>query len=240
MPLGVANHWKNNVFRICEGEDQRLYKTSFEALSVVISKANIYAFLHPPPVKLDKSTDKLASCKASADIVTQMFVSLQARPDSNMDIFRHENAREPPSLSSKGKLRTGSKSQILRYLSGMPARGKNPAVKQASVVILDMPAVVHMVKPQRASVFGEYTTLQLLPFMQSQINTCTTRIDAVWDRYPQDCLKNQVRMKRLGKAPAKSTRVSEKVPTPKGKHWEAFLKLVRTKMNSSSFWLMSL
>jgi len=51
------------------------------------TKANIYTFLHPPPVKLGKSTDKLALCKASAGNVTQMFVSLQARPDSNLDDF---------------------------------------------------------------------------------------------------------------------------------------------------------
>ena len=103
---------------------------------------------------------------------------------------------------------------LIRYACA----GKNPAVKQASVVILDMPAVVHVVKPQRASVFGEFTTLQLLSFVQSQIdlNTCITRTDAVWDRYPQDSVKNQVRMKRIGKAPAKSTTVSEKVPIPKG------------------------
>jgi len=36
-------------------------------------------------------------------------------------------------------------------------------------------------------------------------------------------------MKRLGKAAAKSTRVSEKVTIPKGKHWEAFLKVGENK-----------
>ena len=61
-------------------------------LSDVIPKANLYTFLQPPPVNLDKGADKLASCKASTAIVTQMFVSLQAHPDSNMDeFFMHEN-----------------------------------------------------------------------------------------------------------------------------------------------------
>ncbi len=60
-------------------------------VSDVIPKAKIYTFLHPPPVNLDKGADKLASCKASAAIVTQMFVSLQARPDENMgEFFMHE------------------------------------------------------------------------------------------------------------------------------------------------------
>ena len=199
-------------------------------LSDVIPKAKLYTFLQLPPVKLDKGTDKLASCKASAAIVTQMFVSLQARPDSNMDeFFMHENSRDPPSLSNKGKLRAGTKSQILGCLPGMPAHGKNATVKQASVVILDMPAVVHIIKPQRANVFGEYAGMHLLPFMENQMNTCTTRIDAVWDLYPQDSLKNQTRVKRLGESTAKRTRVSEKVPIPKGKDWQAFLKVSENK-----------
>jgi hypothetical protein len=59
-------------------------------------------------MNMDKGASKLASCKACAAIVTQMFVSLQARPDADMDIefFMHENACNPPSLANNGKLRT--------------------------------------------------------------------------------------------------------------------------------------
>ncbi len=80
-----------------------------------------------------------------------------------------------------------------------------------------MPAVIHIIQPQRANVFGEYAQMHLLPFMENQMNTCTTRIDAVWDRYPRDSLKNQTRVKRLGETAARWTRVSEKVPIRKGK-----------------------
>ena len=123
-------------------------------LSNVIPKANLYTFLHSPPVNLDKGSDKLVSYTASTTIVTQMFISLQARSDSDMDkFFRHENTREPPSLSNKGKLRTGTKSQILGCLHGMPAHGRNPTVKVV------MPAVVHIIRPQKSIVFGEYTRM---------------------------------------------------------------------------------
>jgi hypothetical protein len=50
----------------------------------------------------------------------------------------------------------------------------------------------------------------------------------VWDRYPQD-LKNQTRVKRLGETAARRTRVLEKVPLPKGKDWQAFLKVSENK-----------
>ena len=143
--------------------------------------------------------------------------------------MKTENSKNPPSLSDKGKLRAGTKSQILGCLPGMPAHGRNPTVKQASVVILDMAAVVHIIKPQRANVFGEYTAMHLLPFMENQMNMCTTRIDAVWDRYPQDSLKNQTRVKRLGETAARRTRVLKNVPLPKGRDWQAFLKVSENK-----------
>jgi hypothetical protein len=147
-----------------------------------------------------------------------MFVSLQARPDLDMDDFlKYENSRCPPSLSKKGNHRAGTKSQILDCLPGMPAREGNSAAQASSVIILDMPAVIHMVKPQRANVFGEYIAKHLLPFMESQMNSYTTRVDAVWDRYPQKSLKNQTRVKRLGEAAALRIRVLANVPLPKGK-----------------------
>ena len=100
--------------------------------------------------------NKTASYKSTAAVVTQMFISLQARPDSNMaEFFIHENAREPPALSDKGKLKTGTKSQILGCLSSMPRYGNDPTPKQAYVVILDMGAVIDMVRPTHAKVLGE-------------------------------------------------------------------------------------
>jgi len=49
----------------------------------------------------------------------------------------------------------------------MPGLGRTPAAREASVIVLDMAAVVHIIKPQRASVFGEYTEMQLLPYLES-------------------------------------------------------------------------
>ena len=40
-------------------------------------------------------------------------------------------------------------------------------IRSATVVVLDMVAVTHILKPQRASIFGEYTHMQLMPCLQS-------------------------------------------------------------------------
>ena len=155
-----------------------------------------------------------------------MFVSLQARPDSDMsDFFKHENSRFPPSISEKGKLRQGTKSHILDCLPGIPDKGKKSGTKEASVIILDMPAVIHMVKPQKAVYFGKYISKHLLPFLHAQMSESTTRVDAVWDRYPETSLKNQARTKRLGTVKERRIKASNNVPIPKGKEWQNYLKV---------------
>ena len=59
--------------------------------------------------------------------------------------------------------------------------------------------------------FGEYTVMHLLPFMENQITTCITRVDAVCDRYTHGSLKNQTQVKRLGETAARRIRVSQNV-----------------------------
>ena len=58
-------------------------------------------------------------------------------------LFRFENQREPPSLSDRERLRSGTKSDILKCL-GVPATACT-AARDATVIVIDMPAVVHMV-----------------------------------------------------------------------------------------------
>ncbi|KAJ8383765.1 hypothetical protein AAFF_G00214520 [Aldrovandia affinis] len=83
-------------------------------LSDVIPRANLFTFTNRPPVDLKKGANKLGSAKANTALVIKLFLSLQARPDSDIDsFFKHENQREPPSLSDHGKLRSGTKSNIL-------------------------------------------------------------------------------------------------------------------------------
>ena len=56
-------------------------------------------------------------------LVTQLFLSLQSRPDANMaDFFRFENRRGPPSLANRGALRARKKSDILQGLGATTGR----------------------------------------------------------------------------------------------------------------------
>ena len=97
-----------------------------------------------------------------------IFLSLQSRPDADiLDFFRFENQREPPSLSDRGRLRSGTKSDILKCL-GVPATACT-AARDVTVIVIDMPAVVHMVRPARAATFTDYVPMHLVPFLKSQL-----------------------------------------------------------------------
>ena len=198
-------------------------------ISDVIKRPKVYTFQKQPPVKLSKES-KLASYRASAAITTQMFLSLQARPEADIaDFFKYENSQFPPSLYDKGKLRQGTKSVILDCIPGIKNARTNPERNGASVIVLNMPAVIHMIKPHKAETFGDYIMQHLLPFLHAQMKESNTRVDAVWDRYPEQSLKNQARAKRLGTTKKRRIRASGNVPIPKGKEWQNYLKIGENK-----------
>ena len=61
-------------------------------------KRNLYTFSNRPPAYLKEGADNLGSAKANAALVTKLFLSLQARPEADIDaFFKHENQRELPS-----------------------------------------------------------------------------------------------------------------------------------------------
>ena len=86
-----------------------------------------------------------------------------------------------------------------------------------------MAAIIQIIKPQYANVFGEYTQMQLLTFLQSQMTNNTLRFNVVWDTYTEASLKSQTRVKH-GETAMRRTRVSAKIPLPKGTQWQTFLK----------------
>ena len=166
-------------------------------------------------------------------LVTQLFLSLQSRPDANMpDFFRFENQREPPSLADRGSLRAGKKSDILQCLGA--TNGRVAAAQQTTVVVLDMAAIIHMVRPTRAKTFSEYVTFQIVPFLVSQVTNDTQRMDAVWDSYPpEDNLKAHAQQRR-GNGPR--TRVGDgSTPIPKSEWNSGFLKNEDNKKELFSF-----
>ena len=133
-------------------------------------------------------------------------------------------------IEGLGSLRAGKKSDILQCIGA--TIGRVAAAQQATVVVLDMAAIIHMVRPIRAKTFSEYVIFQIVPFLESQVTNDTQRMDAICDSYPpEDNLKAHAQQRR-GNRPR--TRVGDgSTPIPK---WNSgFLKNEDNKKDLFSF-----
>jgi len=181
-----------------------------------------------------KKKNKVGILKQNNVLITQLFLSLQSRPDADVaEFFKYENQKEPPALSERGSLRGGTKSDILKCINA--STGRAHSVEQATVLVFDMAAVIHMVTPTRATTFDEYVSLHIVPFLKSQMTTAVQRIDAIWDTYPEQNLKSLTQQRR-----GSGTRTLLKpdgdgnTPVPK-RGWQSYLKNVENKQELFSF-----
>jgi len=63
---------------------------------------------------------------------------------------------------------------------------RSNATKAATLVVLDMAVVVHIFWPTLTHTFRDYVSQHLVPFVKSQITPTVTRVDAIWDTYPEE------------------------------------------------------
>ena len=78
------------------------------------------------------------------------------------DFFRFQ-------LADRGSLRAGKKTDILQCLGA--TTGRVAATQQATVVVLDTAAIIHMVRPTRANIF--FYMFQIVPFLEYQVTNDT-------------------------------------------------------------------
>ncbi|KAJ8366786.1 hypothetical protein AAFF_G00342400 [Aldrovandia affinis] len=127
-----------------------------------------------------------------------LFIASQTRDGDLDEFFAHENQACPPALSQMGKIRLGTKSDLVGCLEGLITPRENDAASPpVEVMILDGAAIVNMLAPGNAKTFSEYASLVFLPYITSQLQH-TSRVDIVWDEYFPDSLKAHTR-KRRGK-----------------------------------------
>ena len=119
------------------------------------------------PVHTKKGT-KLGSAQRNSSLIIKLFLSFQSRPDADIEeFFRYENQREPLSLSNLGSLRSGNKSDILVCLEAPNCH--SDATNAATLVVLDMAAVVHMARSTSAHTFRDFVSHHLVPFVHKSL-----------------------------------------------------------------------
>ena len=207
--------------RQSDGFIQDVIENGSKAITDTIKRNNLYTFTNRPSADLKKKPHKRVNNPTA--LVTRYYLSIKDRPDCERDdFFKHEIVSEPPTLSKNGQLYTGTKSTLLKCLPCMPEASKNPRRKEATVVLLDMAAVVHMVKPgNKTDTFKDYLSMNLFPFMERQLTPTVTRVDCIWDTYQEGSLKSGTRAKRGGTTLRQ--KVADNIRIPKGKAWQKFL-----------------
>ena len=115
--------------------------------------------------------------KSNVELFSRLYISCQTRVGSLKDFFQHENQAWPPALSDGGRLRLGTKSDILTCLEDLsPSQTKTP---DATCNVLDGAAIILMMKPAAAKTFDEYAQQVLVPiyfFSAAQCVTCGPRL----------------------------------------------------------------
>lgn len=205
-------------------------------------KRNNFPLFSRPPAR-DKSRAKLllSSVKSDCSLFSSLYISCQRRDGDLDEFFAHENQACPPSLSNMGKLRLGTKSDLVSCLEDLvPTPTQNPMpVAQTAVppddkpivdaIILDGAAIVNMLKPGTARTFSEYASQIFLPYITAQLEH-VQRLDVVWDEYLQDSLKAYTRSVR-GKGSRRRVESSNALP----RNWQEFLRNEDNKTELFSF-----
>ena len=129
-----------------------------------MKKNNIHLFNTPHMRQKTKTSELVLSLKSDRNLFSRLYVASQFR-DGNLDeFFSHENQACPPSLSDRGKLKLGTKSDIVRCLEDV-IEEQDDTTPSVEVVVLDGPAIVHMLKPAAARTFREYAQDVFLPYV---------------------------------------------------------------------------
>ncbi len=128
-----------------------------------------------------------------------------------------------------GKLRSGTKSDLVRCLENLAPSQMNSSNPTLQVLIIDGAAVVNMLRPGTAKTFSDYEKEVFSPYIKHQLHH-VCRLDIVWDQYFPDSLKTETRAKR-GKGVRRRVEPSSVIP---GK-WEEFLRIDANKVELFSF-----
>ena len=137
--------------------------------------------------------------------------------------FSHEYQNFPPSLSTYGDIRTGTKSDILQCLEKMsPSQNDRPDV---DMLLLDGSVIVNMPRPRAMKIFHKYSQQVFLLFLKSQLDI-VSRVDIVWYVHIPDSLKFTVRKKTWnGNMQTSAVQPDNKIPNS----WQEFLRFDENK-----------
>jgi len=207
--------------------DERLDHPT-KPVTELLSRNKLPLFSRPPVKAQSKQKMQLAALKSDCSLFSRLYVSCQTRNGDLDQFFSHENQAAPPSLAESGRMRLGTKADLLRCITPREseAEAATPAV---DAVFLDGACVVQMLNPGTAKTFQDYADSVFMPYVSSQLSK-TERVDVIWDEYKPDSLKGMTRQNR-GKGSRRRVAPSTAIP----KNWKDFLRVDENKSELFTF-----
>ena len=168
------------------------------------------------------ASTQIACLKSDCALFSRLYIACQAREGDLDTFFQYENQPFPPSLAdSTGKMRHGTKSDIISYLQEGSTIPENQP--RTSTMVFDGAAIVQMIKPKTGQTFGEYSSESFGAYVLNHLHK-STRLDVVFDEYHEDSLKSMTRELR---GTGIRQRVIPNVTTPR--NWQKFLRINENK-----------
>ena len=140
-----------NVYRMESKGCQQYY--NLYANSLCSHEEEQYT-LNPHKRQRTTSSGLVSSLKSDCNLFSRLFVASQFRDGNLNDYFSYNNQQCPPSLLARGKLKLGTKSDIVRCLEDAPAK-QDDITPSVDVVMLDGPAVLCVLKPVASGTLRE-------------------------------------------------------------------------------------
>lgn len=206
--------------------EERLCQSA-KPITDVISKNKFAMFSRPSVKSPSRQSMQVAELKNDCNLFSRLYISCQTRDGDLNQFFTHENQAAPPSISSGGKLRLGTKADLLRCIESKESQSESIPVVNAK--FLDGAAIVQMLNPGTAKTFQDYADTVFTPYVSSQLETAE-RVDVVWDVYIPDSLKNTTRQKR-GNGVRRRVAPTTVIP----KNWKDFLRVDENKTELFEF-----
>ena len=150
---------------------------------------------------------------------SKLYIGCQSQDGDLDDFFCHENQWSRPSLLDCGRIRSGSKCDLIQCMDKLVGTKESP---NPSVVVLDYALYVEMLKPQFCKNSMEYSEKVFLPYIKQSIEN-VQKLDLVWDEYIPNNLKASTRQKR--RTGARRRVLPSMVP----RNWQEFFRLDDTK-----------
>ena len=108
-----------------------------------IKRNNLLLFSRPPVQEKSRAQLQRSSLNNGCSLFSRLYIASQIRSGDLGQFFQHENQAYPPALSKMGKLRTGTKSDLVGCLEHLvPTHDLSPT-PVVQVILLDGAAIVN-------------------------------------------------------------------------------------------------